>query len=438
MSRITRRALTFGAASAAVFADPLRHAMAQAALSETTRKLPKSYAGTTLKITWGNTPAYAQVVEFSKQFSEATGVQLEFVTLLQADRYQKMMLDASSGTNSFDLYLTAYQWKEQLAPYAADLTHIDKEVQGVPDPEWADYPQSALDAYAKFDDKIVAIPFLGDASMLVWNKKELRDAGLDPDAAPRSWDQVYQNGRKLTAGQQYGFNMPAGKSIQTACVWITLFHGFGGRYFAADGKAAFDSEPSLRALHFMADELGKVSPAGRLTWDFPEMINSLATGQAAQGYMWAGGFSTLFDPAKSVMAHELGFAPTPQAVLLGGWGIAVNAKSRHLDAAKLFVGWLTSPEISKLAALVAGQPCRTSSFRAPEVVARFPALPAVLEAMSGKVATYIPIKESEQINIMIYDEANAACAGTKTPEQAAGDLQEKVVSFLKRRGYQRG
>jgi ABC-type glycerol-3-phosphate transport system substrate-binding protein len=407
-------------------------------VSETTRNLPRSYAGTTLKITWGNTPAYAQVVDFSKQFSDATGIQLEFVTLLQADRYQKMMLDASSGTNSFDLYLTAYQWKEQLAPYAADLTHIDKEVKGVPDPEWTDYPQSALDAYAKFDDKIVAIPFLGDASMLVWNKKELREAGLDPNTAPQSWDQVYQNGRKLTAGQQYGFNMPAGKSIQTACIWITLFHGFGGQYFAADGKAGFASEPSVRALHFMADELGKVSPAGRLTWDFPEMINSLATGQAAQGYMWAGGFSTLFDPTKSVMAHELGFAPTPQAVLLGGWGIAVNAKSRHLDAAKLFVGWLTSPEISKLAALVAGQPCRTSSFRAPEVVARFPALPAVLEAMSGKVATYIPIKESEQINIMIYDEANAACAGTKTPEQAAGDLQEKAVAFLKRRGYQRG
>ncbi|MFI5015494.1 MAG: ABC transporter substrate-binding protein, partial [Hyphomicrobiales bacterium] len=344
MSRITRRGLTLGAASAALLADPLRHAMAQAALSEATRNLPKTYAGTTLKITWGNTPAYAQVANFSKEFSEATGIELEFVTLLQVDRYQKMMLDATSGTNSFDLYLTAYQWKEQLAPYAADLTHIDKEVKGVPDPEWDDYPKAALEAYAKFENKIVAIPLLGDVSMVVWNKKAFREAGLDPDTPSPSWDQVYKNGIKLTTGQQYGFNMPAGKSIQTACIWITVFHGFGGQYFGADGKPGFNSAASVKTLHFMADELGKVSPAGHLTWDFPEMINSLATGQAAQGYMWAGGFSTLFDPAKSVVAHDLGFAPTPQSVLLGGWGLAVNAKSHNLDAAKLFAGWLTSRE----------------------------------------------------------------------------------------------
>jgi multiple sugar transport system substrate-binding protein len=38
---------------------------------------------------------------------------------------------------------------------------------------------------------------------------------------------------------------------------------------------------------------------------------------------------------------------------------------------------------------------------------------------------------------MMADEANAACAKTKTPEQAAGDLQAKAVQFMKRRGYLR-
>ena len=439
MIGITRRGLALGAASSVAVAGSLRDVLAQtAAQAVATRNLPRTYSGKKLKITWGNTPAYLQIADFSKQFTEATGIEVEFVALLQADRYQKMMLDASSGTNTFDLYLTAYQWKEQIAAYAADLTHIDKEINGVPDQDWADYPKAALDAYGRFGDKIIAAPFIGDASMLVWNKKALREAGLAAETAPQSWAEVIERGRKLVTGSQYGFNMPAGKSIQTACIWITLFHGFGGEYFTADGKLGLGGEASVKALRFMAEELGKITPAGRLTWDFPEMINSLATGQAAQGYMWAGGFSTLFDPAKSSISGDLGFAATPQAVLLGGWGIAVNAKSANADAAKLFVGWLTSPEISKLATLVAGQPCRISSFRAPEAVARFPSLPAVLEAMSGKTATYIPIKDSEQINIMIYDEANAACAGVKTPEQAAGDLQEKALTFLKRRGYQRG
>jgi ABC-type glycerol-3-phosphate transport system substrate-binding protein len=168
------------------------------------------------------------------------------------------------------------------------------------------------------------------------------------------------------------------------------------------------------------------------------MMNSFVTGQAAQGFMWPGGFSTILDPAKSVVAHDLGWAPTPEVVMLGGWAVSVNAQAHSPEAAKLFVGWLTSKEVSRRLALLTAQPCRISVFRDAEMVARYPHLPGVLEGMQGKVAAYVPIKESEQINIMIYDEANAACAGTKKPEQAAADLQDKVTAFMKRRGYLHG
>jgi multiple sugar transport system substrate-binding protein len=168
------------------------------------------------------------------------------------------------------------------------------------------------------------------------------------------------------------------------------------------------------------------------------MINAVASGQAAQGFMWPGGFSTLLDPAKSVAAGSLGWAPTPEAVMLGGWAVSVNASSRGRDAAKLYVGWLTSREISRRLALITAQPCRISAFQAPEVVAKYPHLPAVLQGMSGKVAAYMPIRDSEQVNILIYDEVNATCAGTKTPEQAVASLQERVTAFMKRRGYLHG
>ncbi|MBI1777804.1 MAG: extracellular solute-binding protein [Proteobacteria bacterium] len=435
MTGITRRGLIATAASAALLGSSFRQAKAQAAGAAATRSLPRTYAGTTLKITWSTTPSFTQITNFCEEFTNASGIRLEFLPLLQADRYQKLILDLTSGTNAFDVYLAAYQWKDQFAPYVADLMGIDKEIKGVPPLEWADYPQRALDAYARYENRMVAIPLIGDASLLVWNKAALSAAGLDPDKPPATWDAVYQAGRKLTRDKQYGFNMPAGKSIQTACIWITLFHAFGGQYFDAKGQPAFASEPSIRAIRFMAEQLGKVSPPGNLTWDFPEMLNSLSTGQSAQGFMWTGGFSTLFDPAKSAIAGSIGHSATPEAVLLGGWGIAVNGKTRNLDAAKLFVGWLTSQEISAQTALVTGTPCRTSAFKDPAVLKKFPILADVLTGMEGRVAIYPPIKESEQINIMIYDETNAACSGTKTPELAAADLQEKVTTFMKRRGY---
>ena len=219
------------------------------------------------------------------------------------------------------------------------------------------------------------------------------------------------------------------------CLWIVLFHSFGGTYFDSKGKPQFDTEPAIKAMRFMAKELRSVSPPDDLTWDFPEMLNSFATGQSAQGFMWPGGFSTISDPAKSAVAGQAGMRPTPGAVLLGGWSLGVNAKSPNLEAAKLYAAWLTSKEVVLRTAAFTGQPCRISAFKDPTLSAKFPQYPTVLAALEGPVVQYVPIKEAQQVHIMIFNQANAACAGTKTPEQAAADLQEQATQFMIRRGY---
>ena len=55
--------------------------------------------------------------------------------------------------------------------------------------------------------------------------------------------------------------------------------------------------------------------------------------------------------------------------------------------------------------------------------------------MEGQVAMYMPIPDNGQVNIIIADEVNAACAGTKTPDEASHSMQEKVFALMKRRGY---
>jgi len=432
---ITRRRL--GLAAAAASALPLARARADE-VPAATRNLPKTYAGTTLNIVWGPEPVNAAMAAFSKEFEQATGINIQWTNVAHAERYQKIILDVTSNTNSFDVYMNAYQWKQELAPFMIDHAKIEQEVKGAPPMDLDDYPKRALDVYSRVGDKMMAIPLNGSVTFLVWNKKALAAAGIAPDPAPKTWDEVYQNGLKLRQGDQYGYNMPAGKNIQAACQWITLFNGFGGKYLDDKGMPTFAGDVSLKAFRTMAGQLEKVSPPGNLTWDNPEMINAVATGQAAQGFMWTGGFSTLLDPAKSVVANSLGYAPTPEGALLGGWAVSVNAKSKHLDAAKLFVAWLTCKENGKRLVMLTGQPARISAFQYQPAVQKYPLLPAVLAGLEGQVAEYPPMKQSEQICIFIYNEANAVCSGTKTPEQGATDLQARAVEFMKRHGYLRG
>lgn len=433
MTAITRRALAAATASVLLAA---RQARAQGP-SSVTRALPKTWSGSTLNLVWGPEPVNQAMATFSQEFTEATGIKLVFNGVAHTERYQKIILDTTSNTNSFDIYLNAYQWKNELAPFVIDHAKIDQEVKGAPPLDLDDYPKRALDVYGRVGDKLMALPLSGSVTFLVWNKKAFAKAGLDPELGPKSWDEVIANGAKLRDGTQYGYNLPAGKNIQACCQWITLFAGFGGTFFDAKGMPEFTSPASLKAMQTMAERLEKISPPGCLTWDNPEMITAVASGQSAQGFMWTGAFSTLLDPAKSVVADGLGYGPTLEAALLGGWAISVNAKSKNLDAAKLYAAWLTSKEICARLGPITGQPARVSAFREPEVQRKFPVLAKVLEGLQGSLAEYPPIKQSEQICIFIYNAANAVCAGQMTPAQGGEDIQTKSLEFMKRRGLLR-
>ncbi|HEY0793902.1 MAG TPA: extracellular solute-binding protein [Chthoniobacterales bacterium] len=376
--------------------------------------------------------AYAAV---TKEFEDATGIQVNFTTLSYQEAHQRLILDLTSGTNSFDGALFAYQWKREIAPFTADLKKLAQEVQGAPALLLEDYPPRALEIYGVVDGTTIGLPVLGDATLVLWNNDQCKAAGLNPEVVPASWDDIYQRGLQLMkSSHNFGYGMPAGKSIQATVTWILLFNAFGGTYFDDKLKPQFDSEAGLKAMDFMVNKLAKVGPPGINTWDFPEMFTAFATGKVGQTMMWPGGLGGLSDPAQSQVAGKFSWAPPPGGALLGGWAYEVNKSSAHRDAAYLFGAWLTSPEIVKKAALQGGAPARTSAFQDAELVKRYPYYPAILEGMNKSVE-YPPVKEAEDIHILIYEAINAAVSGLKSSEQASHDLQRAVLDLMTQRGY---
>ena len=397
--------------------------------------LPRRYAGTTLNILSRSSPSVDATIKAGPQFTEATGINLQYTRIAPGDQYQKMILDLTSGAHSFDVTLFVYQWKYEIAPYLADLATIEKDVPGAPPLALDDYPQRLLDIYGRANDKLIGLPLIGDVSFMLWNKDAYQASGLDPEKGPSSWEEIAERGRKMTGGGKYGYALPAGKAIQCAVTWILLYHGFGGRYLDGGNHPELGDEAGLKAMRFIAGDLESIAPPGNLTWDYNEMLGSFLTGQSAQGLMWPGGFASLYDPAKSAVVGRFGMAPPPGGSLLGGTSIGVNAKSTQPEAARLYVSWLCSRETVRETAMGGTSPARLSALDDPTLIAKYPHFPGVKTAMLGETFGYIPIRESEQIHMMIYDEANAACAKAKTPEQAAADLQSKANEFMRRRGY---
>jgi len=427
MLSIGRRSFLLGASATGLAGLPVQ---ASAAM-----ELPRKYAGTTLNILSRSSPSVEATIQVGPDFEAATGIKLQYTRIAPGDQYQKMILDLTSGAHSFDVTLYVYQWKYEIEPYLADLSTVEKDVPGAPPIDLDDYPPKLLEIYSRANNRLIGLPMIGDVSFMLWNKDAYRAAGLDPEVGPKSWQEIVERGKRLTKGDKFGYALPAAKAIQCAVTWILIYHAFGGKYFDANGRPDFAGEAGLAAMRTMANELEAVAPPGNLTWDYNEMLNSFLTGQSGQGMMWPGGFAALYDPAKSAVVGKFGIAPLPGGSLLGGTSIAVNGKSANPEAARLYVAWLCSKEIVKRTAAGGTSPARLSSLRDPALIQRYPHFPAVETAMLGETFGYIPLKESEQIHVMMYDEANAACAKTKTPEQAAAALQEKAVQFMTKRGY---
>jgi ABC-type glycerol-3-phosphate transport system substrate-binding protein len=402
-----------------------------------TKTLPKTFKGATVNFPLPSGPAPEAYIKVSKEFEEATGIEVNFTILSYQELHQKLILDLTSGSNSFDALMFAYQWKREIDPYMADLKALSGQVAGAPDLVLTDYPERALQIYGAVGDKLMGLPVLGDATLILWNVDQDKNAGLDPDSAPGSWDDIYERGVKIVkSGKSFGYGMPAGKSIQATVTWILLFNAFGGKYFDNQMKPLFDSEAGIKAMDFMVSKLAKIGPPGITTWDFPEMFTAFATGQTAQTMMWPGGLGGLSDPAQSQVAGRFKWSSPPGGSLLGGWACGVNKSSANRDAAYVYCAWLTSPEIVRKAALFGGAPCRVSSFQDPELVKKYPYYPAILDGMNNSIE-YPPVKEAEDIHILVYDQVNAAVSGEKSAVQAAHDLQQSVLELMTKRGYYR-
>ena len=73
--------------------------------------------------------------------------------------------------------------------------------------------EDVLLSYYRINDKLYSMPFNSSTAILVYNKDAFREAGLDPEKAPKSYKEVEEYSRKLIkkngsgAVDRYGFSI---------------------------------------------------------------------------------------------------------------------------------------------------------------------------------------------------------------------------------------
>jgi multiple sugar transport system substrate-binding protein len=293
-----------------------------------------------------------------------------------------------------------------------------------------------LKAYADADQvggKLIALPYFADAQFLYY-RKDLLDKYKRP--VPKSWDEMMETARVILDGEKnpqlQGFSTAGAPIEGTVCTYLVPLWGAGSEMIK-DGKLNLDTPEARQPFQLY----GRMKQAGVLPKNIAEIPTDrirvdFQAGNVVFAQNWGYFWNRVENDADTKVKGKVGVTILPHdqggksATCIGGWQLAVSAYSKNKQEAVKFARWLSSPEVSKMQAVLASHlPVFPSVYKDPEVLAANPwfadALPVVETAKSRPVSAQYP-----QVSDAIRSNMNAYLAGTKTTDAALADMKNRL------------
>lgn len=396
-------------------------------------------AQTTLRIFTGGQQrpdVMRQIVDGYMQRNPGIKVEVEVGGATSEQQQQYLNTVLASKDSALDLILidvirpaqwAAAQWAEPLDSY------LGAEKDAV----MARY----LPAYRAaniINGKVIALPYFADAQFLYYRKDLLEKHGV---AAPKTWDELKAGAQKILAAENApnlrGFETAGAPIEGTVCTYLVPMWG-AGEDLTKDGKLNLSGEAAKKPFQLWADlKEAKVTPPNLAEIPTDRIRQNLQAGNLIFGMTWGYVWNRAQNDADSTVKDKIGVVPLPgftadrQSTCIGGWQIAVSAFSKNKAEAAKLARYLSSPEVSKQQAVLASHlPVFPEVYSDADVLKANPwfaqALPVVQAARSRPVTPrYTEVSEIMRTNM------NAFLAGTKTADQALGDMNTRLGAIFR-------
>jgi multiple sugar transport system substrate-binding protein len=286
--------------------------------------------------------------------------------------------------------------------------------------------------------RLIALPYFADAQFLYY-RKDLLEKYKRP--VPRTWDELMETARIILDGEKnpnlQGFSTAGAPIEGTVCTYLVPLWGMGGE-LTKNGKLNLDTPQARQPFQLY----GRLRQAGVLPKNIAEIPTDriridFQAGNVIFAQNWGYFWNRVENDADTKVKGKVGVAKLPHdqggtsATCIGGWQVAVSAYSKNKPEAVKFARYLSSPEVSKMQAVLASHlPVFPGVYKDPEVLKANPwfadALPVVEGAKSRPVSHQYP-----QVSDAIRSNMNAYLAGTKTTDTALADMKSRLQPLFR-------
>ncbi len=261
--------------------------------------------------------------------------------------------------------------------------------------ELADYVRNNIvDAAWKpmeFNGEIYGVATDPGINVLFWNKQLLKDAGLDPEKAPATWEEWLEISKQVTeagAGKTYAGGIYAGANFGGYLRFGALLMQTGGGFVDEQGQSTLNAEKNVKAFELLR-QLNALNPKGLMTaTDEGTFWDAFNKGQIAYVVDGPWRIQGCKDAKIECGISELPIPADGQKgnVTIGASFYAVPNYSKNKEAAFKYINTLIGETVQQNVAEAGFRTPVLKSLLNDEYKAKQPELYALSAGLSGAVA----------------------------------------------------
>ncbi|MFJ5550245.1 extracellular solute-binding protein [Streptomyces sp. NPDC093225] len=380
-------------------------------------------------VTWWDTSGDTEKAVFQKLAEGFTAkhpkVTVKYVNVPYGEAQNKIKNSFSSGSDAPDVIRADVGW---VADFAS-LGYLDKVPADAAKKVDGEFLAQAA-ASGKFEGTTYAVPQVIDTMGLFYNKKILKDAGVE---VPKSLEELKKAAATIKSKTgKTGLYLRGDDSYW----FLPLIYGEGGDLVDAKNKTVtVDGPAGVKAFKAARDLVTSGAAITNATDGWNNMETAFKSGKVAMmvNGPWAVADAYAGDEFKD--KGNLGIAAVPagsagQGAPQGGHDLAVYAGSKNRDAAHAFVDYMTSQEVqvqtTKDLSLL---PTRTAAYEAADVKGN--TMVQFFKPAVDKAVERAWIPENGSLFAPLQVQYTKAVTGAASPEDAAKAAGAEFRKILK-------
>lgn len=337
------------------------------------------------------------------------------------------------GQSPYDLVYMDIVWVPKFAAAGWLLTLSDR----LNPTELDEFLQGDVNG-GTFEGKLYRMPFRSDAGMLYYRKDLLTANNYQP---PKTFEELIAISQDLQEKgvSQWGYLWQGKQYEGLSAMFVEILQGFGAFWIEPDTlEVGLDRPEAIQAVEFLRSTIAKkISPPGVITYSEEETRRLFQEGKAVFLRNWPYVFALASADNSPIqgkfsikpMIHAPGY---PSGACQGGWGLGIAKNSPHPEAAWEVIEFFSSEESQRKFILATGYvPSRKSLFNDPEIVAKYPHYPQLLEVVQSS-ALRPPIGQYAQASDILQRYLSAALTNKMNPIEAMEAAARETRKLLNR------